>query len=187
MYKHRCFLDGHHCNRQIIRSLLISAQQGQEARVKRHLTYRLPNRLKITSEYIPDAMASPPAAGAVQASSSAPSAPARPAPLQVAAQVGLLDPPRRRSLLTPPPTPFVDSSRMTAPALDVFVLTFNCGKDAVDANVFARHLHGALLQRGKAAGPSSSTGEVDNEREYDGTEVRDTASGDDDLPDLVVL
>lgn len=75
---------------------------------------------------------------------------------------------------------------MTAPALDVFVLTFNCGKDAVDANVFARHLRGALVQRGKTAGPSR-TGDGDAESESGGDGVREAHQGDDDLPDLVVL
>lgn len=75
---------------------------------------------------------------------------------------------------------------MTAPALDVFVLTFNCGKDAVDANVFARHLRGALVQRGKAGGPSR-TGEADVEGEYSGDGVREAVHGEDELPDLVVL
>lgn len=129
-------------------------------------------------------MASAPVAGALRASSPAPpSARGTPAPLQVAAQVGLFDPPRRQSLLTPPPTPFV---AMTAPALDVFVLTFNCGKDAVDANVFARHLRGALLQRGKAAGRSRA-GEGDDEGEYGGDGVREATQTDNELPDLVVL
>lgn len=75
---------------------------------------------------------------------------------------------------------------MSAPALDVFVLTFNCGKDVVNANVFARHLHGALLQRGKAA-DLSRTSEVDSEREFGGDGVRESEHGDNDLPDLVVL
>lgn len=75
---------------------------------------------------------------------------------------------------------------MSAPALDVFVLTFNCGKDAVDANVFGRHLHGALLQRGKAA-DLTRAGEVDNEHEYGGDGVRESDQGDNGLPDLVVL
>lgn len=33
---------------------------------------------------------------------------------------------------------------MEASALDVFVLTFNCGKEVVNANVFAKHLRNAL-------------------------------------------
>lgn len=75
---------------------------------------------------------------------------------------------------------------MSATALDVFVLTFNCGKDIVDANVFARHLQGALLQRGNAA-DLSRTSEFDNQREYGGDGVRESEQGDNDLPDLVVL
>lgn len=45
--------------------------------------------------------------------------------------------------LTPPPTPYFPS-KMAAQALDVFVLTFNCGKAVVDVNVFSRHLRNAL-------------------------------------------
>ena len=68
-----------------------------------------------------------------------------------------------RTILTPPPTPYVpdfaDANRtdtygdMAAAnnqmqeELDLFFLTFNCAKTPVDVDVFARHLSGALGQR----------------------------------------
>lgn len=82
--------------------------------------------------------------------------------------------------LTPPPTQFVARSSMTAPALDVLVLTFNCGKEAVDAKVFARHLRSALSYDVEHV--ESHEGEPEQEQHgYMGKERRGV------LPDLVVL
>lgn len=79
--------------------------------------------------------------------------------------------------LTPPPTPYLNDNRMVTPALDVFVLTFNCGKEAVDANVFARHLRSALTL--EVEHPTSGNMKVE--------EVLVTRKRIDKLPDLVVL
>jgi hypothetical protein len=57
-----------------------------------------------------------------------------------------------------------------AASLDLFVLTFNCAKNIIDVDVFARHLQNALQQHGQR-------------REGDGSRVGDPAG----LPDLVVL
>ncbi|KAK3310839.1 Endonuclease/exonuclease/phosphatase [Chaetomium strumarium] len=37
---------------------------------------------------------------------------------------------------------------MAPSTLDLFILTFNCAKNLIEASVFASHLHGALLQNG---------------------------------------
>lgn len=79
--------------------------------------------------------------------------------------------------LTPPPTPYVPS-KMAASALDVFVLTFNCGKAVVDANVFARHLRSALSYDVEIPAV------VNDAR---GEEARTTKYTRTVLPDLVVL
>lgn len=55
-----------------------------------------------------------------------------------------------------------------AASLDLFVLTFNCAKNIIDVDVFARHLQHALQQHGQR-------------REGDGL------SDPLELPDLVVL
>ena len=55
-------------------------------------------------------------------------------------------------------------------SLDLFVLTFNCAKNIIDVDVFARHLQNALQQHGQS-------------REGDGARLSDPG----ELPDLVVL
>lgn len=57
-----------------------------------------------------------------------------------------------------------------AASLDLFVLTFNCAKNIIDVDVFARHLQGGLQQHGQR-------------REGDGSR----SEGPVQLPDLVVL
>ncbi|KKY35226.1 putative inositol 5-phosphatase [Diaporthe ampelina] len=57
-----------------------------------------------------------------------------------------------------------------ASSLDLFVLTFNCAKNIIDVDVFARHLQGALQQHGQR-------------REGDGSRLEDAVQ----LPDLVVF
>lgn len=54
------------------------------------------------------------------------------------------------------PTPLHHLRSLTLPAtmnpaasLDLFVLTFNCAKNIIDVDVFARHLQNALLQHGQ--------------------------------------
>ncbi|KAK4240132.1 Endonuclease/exonuclease/phosphatase [Achaetomium macrosporum] len=44
------------------------------------------------------------------------------------------------------PVTSTDAARMAPSTLDLFILTFNCAKNLIDASVFASHLHGALLQ-----------------------------------------
>jgi hypothetical protein len=44
------------------------------------------------------------------------------------------------------PAACADAARMAPSTLDLFILTFNCAKNLIDASVFASHLHGALLQ-----------------------------------------
>lgn len=58
-----------------------------------------------------------------------------------------------------------------AASLDLFVLTFNCAKNIIDVDVFARHLQGALQQHGQ------------RREGGDGTRPKDPL----ELPDLVVL
>lgn len=57
-----------------------------------------------------------------------------------------------------------------AASLDLFVLTFNCAKNIIDVDVFARHLQHALQQHGQR-------------REGDGPGLNEPL----ELPDLVVL
>lgn len=108
------------------------------------------------------------------------------------AALGTLHQRRTRSILTPPDTPFSNATMGTsAGALDVFVLTFNCGKAVVDVPTFARHLRGALVQRGQAARSGSSPDEgrlidVGVDVGYDGQASAEGAPLP-DLPDLVVL
>lgn len=103
-----------------------------------------------------------------------------------------MHPRRTRSILTPPDTPFSNATMGTsAGALDVFVLTFNCGKAVVDVPTIARHLRGALVQRGQAARSGSPPDEgrlidVGVDVGYDGQASAEGALLP-DLPDLVVL
>lgn len=69
---------------------------------------------------------------------------------------------------------------MATPTLDVFVLTFNCGKAPVDANVFARHLRSALSHDVEVAREGAGELNVDP----GGPAEPETRAN---LPDLVVL
>ncbi|CAN8100147.1 unnamed protein product [Discula destructiva] len=77
---------------------------------------------------------------------------------------------------TPPPTPFANRNMMAAAALDVLVVTFNCGKEAIDATIFARHLRSALSSgvEVRGHGELGNDGVVDPQRRHV-------------LPDLVVF
>lgn len=55
-------------------------------------------------------------------------------------------------------------------SLDLFVLSFNCAKNIIDVDLFARHLRGALQEHGQR-------------REDDAPGLKDGI----ELPDLVVL
>lgn len=75
--------------------------------------------------------------------------------------------------------------------LDLFFLTFNCAKTPIDVDVFARHLRGALVQRGNRKQRHPGEVRVDGEQwEEDtglgGVEQEEGGIGD-GLPDLVVL
>lgn len=45
-----------------------------------------------------------------------------------------------------PATSTHDAPTMAPSTLDLFILTFNCAKNLINASVFASHLHGALTQ-----------------------------------------